>query len=99
MAEKVEGDYLWPHETGSPEYHGYEAVYGITPAYREVHVRELMRYIGSIRSPLINLLARVHRDGGHHTGKVGVLQACLDAEEVYLALRAVIEELEGAAKT
>jgi len=27
-----------------------------------------------------NLLARIHRDGGHHTERVGLEQSCKDAE-------------------
>lgn len=30
----------------------------------------------------LNLLAVMHRDGGHHEGAVGFVQACKDAEEV-----------------
>jgi len=41
-----------------------------------------------------NLLARVHRDGGHHTAKVGWQRACLDAEQVYLDLNAEVERLK-----
>lgn len=41
-----------------------------------------------------NLLARIHRDGGHHTEAVGFKQSCLDAEQEWLALRQRVEELE-----
>lgn len=30
---------------------------------------------------LLNLLARVHRDGGHYTVRHGLEQACIDAHE------------------
>lgn len=32
--------------------------------------------------PALNLLAVMHRDGGHHTAEVGFEQSCKDAEEV-----------------
>ena len=32
-------------------------------------------------SELLNLLALIHRDGGHHTAKVGLLQSILDAKD------------------
>jgi DNA repair exonuclease SbcCD ATPase subunit len=42
----------------------------------------------------MNLLAVLHRDGGHHTEAVGFVQSCLDAEQAYYALRAEIERLK-----
>lgn len=42
-----------------------------------------------------NLLARIHRDGGHHTHNVGFVQACEDAEQEWLQFRARIAKLEG----
>lgn len=41
-----------------------------------------------------DLLAVIHRDGGHHTGKVGYEQSCRDATDVVVAMRARLEELE-----
>ena len=35
---------------------------------------------------LQNLLAVIHGDGGHHTGKVGLERSCLDARDHVLAL-------------
>ena len=40
-----------------------------------------------------NLLAIIHRDGGHHTNKVGLEQSCKDAVEVVGNLR-ITEESE-----
>ncbi len=34
----------------------------------------------SERQAALNLLAVMHRDGGHHTARVGFVQSCLDAE-------------------
>ena len=31
-----------------------------------------------------NLLARIHRDGGHHTEQVGFAQSCADADAAWL---------------
>ncbi len=39
------------------------------------------------RRLLGNLLARIHRDGGHYAGDHGWEKACKDAEELILALR------------
>lgn len=52
-----------------------------------------------LKSELSNLLALIHRDGGHHEQKVGTVQSIKDAEEVvkklregYIFLRAKITE-------
>ena len=42
-----------------------------------------------------NLLARMHRDGGHYINKVGWKQAGLDAEQIYLDLRMQIESYKS----
>jgi len=38
-----------------------------------------------------DLLAVIHRDGGHYTGKHGLLKSCKDAEKVVTRLRETIE--------
>ena len=38
-------------------------------------------------APLLNLLAVIHRDGGHHTDAVGTERSCLDAEKRLLSER------------
>ena len=38
------------------------------------------------RHHAMNLLAVIHRDGGHHTTKVGFKKSCTDAEDVVLRL-------------
>ena len=50
-------------------------VCAVSRAYREV----------------LNLLAIIHRDGGHHVGAVGVAQAAKDAEDIVIQLRASVE--------
>ena len=50
-----------------------------------------------LRQDAGNLLARIHRDGGHHTEKVGFKQSCLDAEQEWIALRAEVERLRSGA--
>lgn len=42
-----------------------------------------------------NLLAVMHRDGGHHTDKVGFIQSCKDAEQVRHKLVAEVEACDG----
>lgn len=42
---------------------------------------------------LKNLLARMHRDGGHHTEEVGLLRSIRDAEDVYLKLREDLQRI------
>jgi len=39
-----------------------------------------------------NLLAILHRDGGHHEGEVGTEQAVKDAMKIYYQLRAELDE-------
>ena len=42
-----------------------------------------------------NLLAVVHRDGGHHTEREGFAKSCRDGEGVVVGLRAEVERLEA----
>jgi hypothetical protein len=44
------------------------------------------------REALMNLLARIHRDGGHHTSAVGVEQSALDADAKVVAWIALEDE-------
>jgi hypothetical protein len=41
---------------------------------------------------LSNLLAIIHRDGGHHEGNVGTKLAVEDAMKIYYELRAELDE-------
>ena len=43
-----------------------------------------------------NLLAILHRDGGHHEGEVGTEQAVKDAMKIYYQLRAELDEKNSA---
>lgn len=43
---------------------------------------------GCAAQQFANLLAVIHRDGGHHTGKVGLEQSITDAKAEVTALRA-----------
>jgi len=46
-----------------------------------------LRSQSDLKSELSNLLALIHRDGGHHEQEVGTVQAIRDAEEVVKKLR------------
>jgi len=46
-----------------------------------------------------DLLAVIHRDGGQHTGEVGTVQSCKDAEAVVHALRIDSDLLDSALAT
>jgi len=46
----------------------------------------------ALRQDAANVLARIHRDGGHHTAEVGWRQSCLDAEQMWISLRAELDE-------
>lgn len=48
-----------------------------------------------LHQPAGNLLARIHRDGGHHEERVGYEQACIDAEEAVLDMRSKLEALSA----
>jgi hypothetical protein len=41
-----------------------------------------------------DLLAVIHRDGGHHTAAVGIKQSCRDAEKLVLSWRRAYEALD-----
>lgn len=43
----------------------------------------------------LNALAVIHRDGGHHTAKVGFEQSCTDATDRVLEYRQEIERLKN----
>jgi hypothetical protein len=45
-----------------------------------------------------NLLAVIHRDGGHHTEAVGVEQSVADAHKVWADLISALEDITGAAE-
>jgi hypothetical protein len=47
------------------------------------YVTEKLR-IEAERDAAANLLAVIHRDGGHHTGSVGFARSCADAEAAVL---------------
>jgi hypothetical protein len=51
-----------------------------------IRIRELEAKLKEREQQLGNLLARIHRDGGHHLNDVGYEQACLDADEEWVKL-------------
>lgn len=48
----------------------------------------------SLREELLNLLAVIHRDGGHYVAERGIEKAGVDAERIVLDLRAKLAEAE-----
>lgn len=48
-----------------------------------------------LQDKLMNLLAVIHRDGGHYVSRHGLDRACKDAEAVSVYRVARVEELEG----
>jgi hypothetical protein len=50
--------------------------------------------IDFLERSLGNLLAIIHRDGGHHTGRVGYRQSVDDAHKIWAGLMTRIEALE-----
>jgi hypothetical protein len=42
---------------------------------------------------LEELLAVIHRDGGHHTAEVGIEQSCKDAERIIHEMRGLLGEV------
>ena len=58
---------------------GHEKELALAEAYRENE--RLRAELAAEKRMLGNLLAVIHRDGGHHQGRVGTAQACKDAEE------------------
>ena len=55
----------------------------------------LFGVIDSLREQLGDLLALIHRDGGHHQANVGTEQALIDAKKVLLDWRQSHDELEA----
>jgi hypothetical protein len=51
--------------------------------------------VEALRKYLLDLLAVVHRDGGHHTEAVGTRQSVVDAELAFYALRRRAEAAEA----
>ena len=47
------------------------------------------------RTDVYDLLAVVHRDGGHHTEEVGLAQSCSDAREVFYEFFGLVENLQS----
>jgi len=62
----------------------FDAVYKLAEEINDKNVQ--------LRADIGNLLAIMHRDGGHHEGEVGTHQATEDAIKVYYALRAELDE-------
>ena len=56
-----------------------------------IYVRELETEIERLREYLEDLLARIHRDGGHHTTAVGLEQSVKDAHEKWARLQEAAE--------
>ena len=49
----------------------------------------------SMTAAALDLLAVIHRDGGHHTNEVGFVQSCKDAEDVFYEMLMKIEKMES----
>lgn len=62
--------------TGNPTMQTIDAALAQPPAV----ARESPPWPPAPEELLLNLLARIHRDGGQHTGRVGLVQSCLDAD-------------------
>ena len=60
---------------------------------RQSVLDRLLHEIESLRNQLGNLLALIHRDGGHHQANVGTEQALIDAQKVLLDWRQSHDEL------
>lgn len=58
----------------------WEQRYGQLEKHHEEETSWMIEEIANLEYKLLNLLARIHRDGGHHTGKVGLEQSCKDAD-------------------
>lgn len=48
-----------------------------------------------VRTATLNLLARIHRDGGHHTAEVDLLQSLKDADDKIVDLFDAVSRLGG----
>ncbi len=92
-----EGDMMqgWLHGAPADEQDLVAAIRAMPSAARTlllIDVVEDSSALGQVRNLLLNLLARIHGDGGHHVAKVGVEQACADADEKVVRLQAARDE-------
>ena len=56
--------------------------------------QDRIRDLQSARANLGDLLAVIHRDGGHYQAEHGLERACADAEKVVIDLRMSVSALE-----
>lgn len=83
------------------EWFECQAVFGTEERRREAMDRRMAEY-GTAGTAMLaeldaarNLLAAIHRDGGHYTEAVGFVQSCHDAEQVRLDMLAELERLRA----
>lgn len=55
-------------------------------------LREMEERLAATEEERNNLLARIHRDGGHYVGEHGVKKACADADLIVANLHALSDE-------
>jgi len=67
-------------------------VTGIVKSTGATTATEALIRFSQLRADIGNLLAIIHRDGGHHEVEVGTHQAVEDAIKAYYALRAELDE-------
>jgi len=58
-----------------------------------INLHEQITTLTAERNAAANLLAVIHRDGGHHTGSVGFSRSCADAEAAVLQDRTERDKL------
>jgi hypothetical protein len=68
-----------------------DSAWKIVPEFSDDALR---REIAALKDSLMNLLAVIHRDGGHYTFEYGIKKASEDAEKIVTVLRSRIAELE-----
>jgi hypothetical protein len=71
-----------------------EAMAALTEGEQEALARIDQHPTQEAVDPLRNLLAIIHRDGGHHTDAVGVEQSVADAHQVWAELRLQAEAVD-----
>lgn len=85
------GRYYYFVEIFRPDGSVFEIFYPIREGALQIAAQIVEDHNSSVR--LLNLLARIHRDGGHYIAQHGLEKACIDADIIVANLNA--QQIDG----